>query len=448
MRKLREYQLVGAQFLCERPGAILGDGVGLGKTAQAIYAACQRGKNVLVISPKVLKSWWCQEIKSVLEEPDAVMKSPLQDTPELLAGGIRWVIAHYEQFNDRSRVRDWFYQQPWDIVIVDEVHNIAKPSQRSRGIAMLKSTYRWGLTGTPLRDRPQDLHGLLRWVAPQKFRNKWAWIAAYFLVHVNRWGGWEVKELYNPIGFYKSVSPYLLVRGWEDVQLEMPAEPIVQRVPLIMDEAQARLYRDLENRMLVEIVTDAGEPAFVFVRSAIARFTYLHRAASFPQDARTDGVKIAWLKEYLAGGNPPAVILTRYKDTVRAVTKVINASEHPERDSFIVGTYAAYSHGHNLQHLHVLVLWDSTYSRLEHEQAIGRVYRQGQREQVIVYELECVNTVDRHMFDVIREKESMVAAVIRWLRERNYEEIARKCEDSAKGFRETSLPSEGASTTP
>jgi len=425
---LWDYQEEGAQFLITRRGAILGDAVGLGKTRQAITAALwlkSSRRHILVICPKVLKRWWVDEIVRVMEENNvhgvSVREiSGVRDTPEIIAKEptVRWVIGHYEQFNDRSRVRDWFKQQYWTVVIVDEVHNIAKRSQRTKGISSLSSDYRWGLTGTPIADRPADLWGLLHWIAPRSFTSKWAFLRMWFDVYVDQWGAWRVGELLNPIAFRKAIESYLLVRRHEDVSIPMPEEPLVQRIPLEMPPKQQALYQRLEDSAVVELEGMDGEVYQVFITNAVARFTHLHRCASHPQEDGIESAKMLWFRDYLDNGGAPAVIMSRYNATVDAIKAALQQSGRSDVDQFVVGTYARLSHGHNLQHLHTLILWDSTYSRLEHEQAIGRVHRQGQKRRVHVIELECVGTVDRHMFNVIKRKEDHVFAVLRWLRKR------------------------------
>ena len=427
MSRLHSYQHVGALFLEQRFGAILGDCVGAGKTRQAIFAACsvtanRPRANVLVICPKVLKqSPWHDEIVAMLGEPDEEVEV-LPNTPQMRYGTVSWVIAHYEQFNDRSRVREWFLERFWDVVIVDEVHNISHPSQRSKGIAKLRCERRWGLTGTPIADRPEDLFGLLRWIDPERFRNKWRWINSYFEVSVNRWGGWEVGRLVDPVAFARCLKPYLLARRADELDYHLPGL-LTQNVFLDMEPQQERLYRQLERRMVVELKEEAGQPVQILIPNAIARFTQLHRCASRPLGTSIQGVKADWLRVYLDGGGPPALILSRYNHTVDMIQAIINQSNHPHKDSFTVGTYARYSHGHNLQHLSTVILWDQTFSRLEHEQAIGRVYRQGQRERVMVYELQCNRTVDLHVSRMIARKEGVVEAVLSWLR--RYEELSR-----------------------
>lgn len=71
---LDPYQRVGVRFLTVAGRAILADGLGLGKSAQAIRAAREAGaKRVLVITKKSLLHQWVCEIETWLREgsPDA-----------------------------------------------------------------------------------------------------------------------------------------------------------------------------------------------------------------------------------------------------------------------------------------------------------------------------------------------------------------------------------------
>jgi SNF2 family DNA or RNA helicase len=87
-----DYQLKGAaqiNYLCESRfrGALVGDGMGVGKTLQAILAMwLQRDKPgfSMVIAPKSVCLQWVDEISEAWDEVSAVLNNPEQPGPSII----------------------------------------------------------------------------------------------------------------------------------------------------------------------------------------------------------------------------------------------------------------------------------------------------------------------------------------------------------------------------
>ena len=62
--QLYGYQRIGAKFLASRQRALLADGMGLGKTIQAITAAKDVGANsIAVVAPAIARTMWGRELE-------------------------------------------------------------------------------------------------------------------------------------------------------------------------------------------------------------------------------------------------------------------------------------------------------------------------------------------------------------------------------------------------
>ena len=153
----RKYQWAGAYFLARREGALLGDEVGLGKTATAILACIEiKAGAVLLIVPLRHKAFWVQEIIKVEQ---AMSRMPITITTEetvygplVRVGAHRvYTLAHYEQFRDGKMldaqhrpIPTWqaeaYLKVHWDAVIIDEAHRIKnRKAQRTRWIKKLRT---------------------------------------------------------------------------------------------------------------------------------------------------------------------------------------------------------------------------------------------------------------------------------------------------------------------
>lgn len=441
--KPRLYQKSGVRYLSRR-SAILGDQVGLGKTATSLWAAEEiEARSILVIVPANLRQQWAEEIIKIhghRYNVRLVGKAGNEVTFERFNDALpmapTYYITHYEQYRDDRRdknqphiVGSWALSNTWDLVIVDECHRLKnKDSQQGQWIRRLQAKQRWGLTGTPIADRPQDMWGLLNWIDPKRYRWKGPWLRKYMIFGYNGYGHKPVAVKQDQLpALAEEVRPYIYVRTLDDVGLELPPLTI-QDVPLTMPDRQANHYKKVKTQAMVdlsEVVGDnddlldlTGERRHLILTSAAERFTRLHQIASDPTDpkagnARLPSAKMDWLKGYVQDGGPPAVVLTRYRHTAETIRKNLKAWG---AEGFIVGTWAYLSEGHNLQHLHTMILWDLTYELLQYTQGLGRCHRSGQTKPVHVYRLCLKGTVDTRIKRTIDKKDDQSQLVLGWLR--------------------------------
>ena len=214
---LRPFQQVGAAFLASHPHALLADEPGLGKTLQAIAAAEKIGaRKILVVCPASVRLGWVQELREC-----GVDRSG-------------WKVASY---NEAVRWENGYNFATWDLLILDEVHFLkTADSQRTRAIfgpggLARQCGYKWGLSGTPVLNRPVELWPIVKSLAPNfadMSFNKYAqqFCGAYFDGHgINVKGASRLKELSGLL------DGFMLRREKMTVMPELPAR-IVTRVPL------------------------------------------------------------------------------------------------------------------------------------------------------------------------------------------------------------------------
>lgn len=425
----RDYQLKGAYFLGLRAGALLGDGVGLGKTITALTAIKEANlRKVLIIAPKPLKDWWREA------------------SINLVPTGADITLAHYEEFrshregrktikNKPSEHTQQYLKQRWDAVICDEAHKIKnRKSQRAKWVKRLNTTHKWALTGTPVAEYPQDLWSILNWLDPKTYSSYWTFVRLYCEIDTAYANGRSfekivgVKRTLNTEGRWtkditlelltKKVSNLMLVRRLEDVGLELP--PVtVSDIPLTLADSQAQFYQEVKKQTVIELTEQAQAEGWnlssldsLVIRSAGARFMRLQQVASAPTvfKPELDNSKLDWLEDYLDNSGKPAVILTRFRHTVDCINELV------EGKGFTVGTYETLGEGHNLQHYDTLIAWDAPKSRLDWEQAMGRIRRMGQERPQHVIRLANRDTVDEHCWNLIDKKDNEVNIIVAWLR--------------------------------
>ncbi|XRO75088.1 helicase-related protein [Methanocaldococcus sp. 28A] len=156
------YLLYNAMLL--RPVRFLiADEIGLGKTIESLtiarYLELKDGiKKILVLTPKILREQWVSEIKRVGGIPRIVKNG--NDI-----NNIKSFLQYYDSavyiiisIDLAKRYVDKILQIDWDLVIVDEAHNITKNTQRGKLVEKLSKKVRnmLLLSATPHRGDHQD----------------------------------------------------------------------------------------------------------------------------------------------------------------------------------------------------------------------------------------------------------------------------------------------------
>ena len=175
--KARKYQLEGVKFLLNRgkAGAILGFGLGLGKSSVACLAARALSQRTVIVCPASVKGTtedaksWRRELsiwypKAKLFFPEGGPKKVTAVPP-----GTDVVVINYDILY--AWVDALIAWQP-KILNLDEGHiTSGKDSRRSMAIAELRAVVAYCaiLTGTPMLNKPKDLWGVVSVLCPGRF---------------------------------------------------------------------------------------------------------------------------------------------------------------------------------------------------------------------------------------------------------------------------------------
>jgi SWI/SNF-related matrix-associated actin-dependent regulator 1 of chromatin subfamily A len=174
-RGLYPFQVEGVDFVSKKAHALLGDQMGLGKTAQSLMSL-EESDRVLAVVPASLKNNWRAEI--LLWRPEFKIKIIKKKTDFVLPVAGEIVIINRELLPDyltpvkvegeKYPVAKWpegVRQYVGEIlVIVDEAHKYKNwQAKCSKKMGQLSRAARKviALTGTPLLNKPGDLFGVL-----------------------------------------------------------------------------------------------------------------------------------------------------------------------------------------------------------------------------------------------------------------------------------------------
>jgi SNF2 family DNA or RNA helicase len=417
-------------------GLLLDPGLGKTSTVLAAFKVLKDAgyvKNMLIIAPlQVCHNVWPNEIRKwdqfkdlTIEVLHGVDKTRAlersADIHIINPEGLQWLFD--------PAARRW---RDWDILCIDESTKF-KDSQTKRFKLMRKHfeqfDRRWILTGTPVPNGIHDLFGQIyildlgnslgRFVT--HFRNKF--------FHTNAW------EPYNYIpneGSFREIIQRidpLVLRMSEKDYLNLPELNNVT-VKGEMPKKAWDHYLQIEQ----DFITKVEEEHIVAANAAVAggKCRQIANGAIYVGEGedRTwteiHSGKIELLKNLLdqLGGTPTLILYEFQHDKERLLkalgskTPVLGGGASVRKTTravrdfnkghipILLGHPASMAHGLNLQESCNHVIWFGIPWNLEHyDQAIRRVYRQGQEKPVFVYHLVSEGTLDETVLEVLKAKD-------------------------------------------
>jgi len=171
-KKLYPFQEFDAKFLVN--GGLEASQAGLGKSI-IILAVLSRHfingaikKILLVCLKSTIHNWaekieeFCPHLRYVIIEGTPKQRQKLwkQDTD-----------IHIINFElVRSDIKVQRKIQRWNGVVVDECQRIKDwDSKQAKAIKSIKVAYRWGISATPMENKPSDIYSIMSWVKPDLF---------------------------------------------------------------------------------------------------------------------------------------------------------------------------------------------------------------------------------------------------------------------------------------
>ena len=181
---LFDYQIEGVKWMIEHElnpngifqstGGLLCDDPGLGKTLQTVALMMANPvPKTLIVCPISLIEQWRLQIKKAW--PEAKIQNNtgngrLNNYRDIVnIGDHDVIITGYSQVwgtdSDQNYMKTILHSTEWGRVVLDECHIIRnKRSKVFQGCHDLKAKYRWGLSGTPLQNKIDDLKSLFQFI--------------------------------------------------------------------------------------------------------------------------------------------------------------------------------------------------------------------------------------------------------------------------------------------
>ena len=436
---LYEFQAEDVAKLVDRRSCLLANEMGTGKTYQAIALDLMRRENqrdplTLVIAPlTTLDSVWrvkYQELAPHLKTFVINPKARGKFLRSLKAKEADVYILHWDVLRLMPELREVF----WRHIIADEVHRAkSRKAQQTRALKKLRGTFKTGLSGTPVTNKPQDLWSILNWMYPRDWRSFWRFYEMYVNYEIEYPHGYhKIKGPKNEEHLLLQMRPYYVrhlkksaccAHHPQGVMSQLP-DKYYDRIWVDLYPKQRRAYDQMQKEMIAWLETQDGTkplPAPV----VIAQLVRLQQFAAAYMDVHEDGStsmtlpssKVDTLMQILKD-NPdePIVVFSTFRRLIDLVEVALDGAGLPfvkitgdvsqraretgvadfqaGRVKVFLGTIGAGGEGITLTASSTVIFLDRDWSPARNSQAEDRLHRGGQENAVQVIDIMAKSTVD------------------------------------------------------
>jgi len=437
-----EYQTFATEFILAHPISAILIQMGLGKsviTLNAIYDLCLDSfyiRKVLVIAPlRVCSGVWPAEIQkwdhlkgltySVAVGTEAERRAALQQITDIHIinrENIQWLIEESGLPFD------------YDMVVIDELSSFkSHQAKRFKSLMKVRPLVQRivGLTGTPSSNGLMDLWAEFKVLDMGKRLGRFITHYRDEFFQPDKRNGIQVFSYKPRPGaedeIYRRISDITISMKSTDY-LKMP-ECLMNEVQVTLSEEERQAY-DTLRRDLVLTLKDEEIDA-VNAAALSNKLCQMANGAVYGEEKRAVQLhdqKLDALEDLIEGANgKPVLVAYWYKHDLDRIQKRFAVREiktSRDIDDWNAGTIpvglihpASAGHGLNLQAGGATLIWFGlTWSLELYQQTNARLWRQGQKETVVIHHIITRGTIDEKIMKALKSKEGTQSALIEALK--------------------------------
>lgn len=426
---MHDYQNYCVQKLIENSIFALLLDMGLGKSIITLTAIAELMHNyfevskVLIIAPlRVARDTWSNECEK-WDHLKELKISKILGTVEERKNAIYKRADIY--IINREKI-EWLIENciwDFDMVVIDELSSFKSyKSKRFKALRKVRPKIKRivGLTGTPAPNSLMDLWAEINILDMGERLGRF--IGRYrdmYFMPDKRNGqivfSYKLKENAED-DIYKKISDICISMKACDY-LKMP-KCVFNKVEVYMNEKEAMLYKKLEDDMILQFKD--GDIDAVNAAALSNKLLQLANGAVYDENSKVKVIhdrKLEALEDLIESANGKSVLVFyAYKhDKERMIKRFkageINTSEdinlwNSGKMKIAIAHPASTGHGLNLQAGGSIIIWFGlTWSLELYEQANARLYRQGQKETVVIHHIICKGTIDEQVMKALQKKQ-------------------------------------------
>lgn len=436
--KPHEYQSYATEFILSHPISAVFLEMGLGKsviTLSAIFDLCLDSFlvcKVLVIAPlRVARDTWPAEINK-WDHLKGLSYSVAVGTEKERIDALKKQSTLY--IINRENV-DWLVHKSgipfhFDMVVIDELSSFKSyGAKRFKSLLKVRPSVKRivGLTGTPSSNGLMDLWAEFRILDLGQRLGRYIshYRNTYFTPDKRNA---QIVFSYKPLPgaeeeIYKQISDITISMKSTDY-LKMP-EYVSNEVFVTLSDKEWKVYSDFKEDMMANL----GDDEIDAVNAAVLSGKLLQMANGAVYDSENKAhvihdKKLDALEDLIEGANgKPVLVAYWYKHDLERIkerfpVRQIQSSKdikdwNDGKIPIAVIHPASAGHGLNLQSGGSTLIWFGlTWSLELYQQTNARLYRQGQRDTVIVHHIITKNTIDEDVLLALTKKEKTQDALI------------------------------------
>ncbi len=430
---LRPYQIIGVKWLLSLRrngfGGCLADDMGLGKTLQIIAYLSDASMNNtvnLIIVPKTLLLNWKYEFDKFLPETSLYIYHGVNrefeciKSKKVILTTFGTIMNDIELFNDLK----------FDNLIIDEAQYIKNSKTKVYcAIKRLDAETKLIMTGTPVENNIKEYWGLMRLINPDVLDN--------FTVLSK---DLTPEEIVNKIR--RMTAPFLLRRMKADVLKDLPIKQ-EQILYCKMETEQQDLYNKMLESIRYEITrkNDRFEMksnsimlnGLLYLQEICCHPTLLNKEYNFNKCASSVKLELLMnLLESLYEAGHKVVVFSRFTKMLKIIEKrvisdhfncfyldgktnnridVVEQFESSQNGIFLISLKAGGT-GINLVSADTAIIYDPWWNPAIEKQAEDRIYRIGQKNNVMIYRLITKDTIEEKIQKLQGEKKDLYSKVL------------------------------------
>ncbi len=459
--ELRPYQQRGFSWLSflERwgLGACLADDMGLGKTIQLIsfLLHLQEQKALtqptLIVCPTSVLGNWEREVKKfapslrvMLHHGDKRLKG------KAFAQAVAerdLVITSYALVQRDIKSLE---SVAWQIIVLDEAQNIKNSeAKQSQAVRQLQATFKVALTGTPVENRLSELWSILDFLNPGYLGAK-QFFQRRFAMPIEKYGDAASLNTLRSL-----VQPFILRRLKSDRTIiqDLPEKQEITAFCGLSVE-QATLYQQLVEESLAQIESAEGVQRRGMILALLVKLKQIcNHPAQYTKARTLDNPQQSgklqrlqeMLEEVIAEGDR-ALIFTQFAEWGKLLKpylekqlnkevfflygstskqqreEMVDRFQHdPQGPPIMILSLKAGGTGLNLTRANHVFHFDRWWNPAVENQATDRVFRIGQKRNVLVHKFVCTGTLEEKINAMIESKKELAEQVVgageQWLTE-------------------------------
>lgn len=440
---MRKYQREGFQWLRTLEncgfGGILADEMGLGKTLQTIamlLSAKEEQKEgcSLIVCPASLVYNWEEEIHKFAPELRAISITGTQQERErlVLAEDYDVKITSYDLL---KRDVASYEEQRFLYEVIDEAQYIKNHNTAAaKTVKVIKSQYKFALTGTPVENRLSELWSIFDYLMPG-FLYSYEEFRKSFETPIVKNGEAEVMARLQ-----RMIAPFILKRSKADVLKDLP-EKLEEVRYVRLDKKQQQIYDGQVIELKKTLASQDESEVNKNKIQILAALTKLRQICCDPNmifedykdvAAKTDAC-IELIQGAIEGGHRMLVFSQftsmldilkerlsqekiRYFEITGSTTKekrkaLVQEFNEGDVPVFLISLKAG-GVGLNLTGADIVIHFDPWWNVAAQNQATDRAHRIGQTKKVTVYKLIAKNTIEEKILQMQEKKKALADQIL------------------------------------